>query len=321
VDVLSGVEFSELLYGSTYTEIDFAVMNTNPSLPYSFTYQASGVQQSVELGYPFTEPTQANIGLVDKDSICVVFDAVQDGRLDSIRVALRRDTYITGGIWKYTGNPLPTPLGQQLTTFTIKGDSTPTSNPYPVPWPNWVTVDLRAKNISTNSAFAVGFIIDGTYPTDANVNRVMITIAPIGNGSNSLSYDQNGTGGSRWYFYVSDAAGDSAYYYLIRAYVSFPATGVRTTVELNPLTFKLGQNYPNPFNPSTTIQFELPSRSLMTLKVYDLIGREVATLVNGIKEAGSHEIKFDASGLPSGIYLYRIVTDKYVETKKLVLIK
>jgi hypothetical protein len=319
LDVTSGVEFSEPLYGSTYTEIDFAVMNTDPSVPYTFTYQASGIQQTVELGYPFTEPIQASIGLVDKDSICVVFDAVQDGKLDSIRVALRRDTYINGGIWKYTGSPLPTPLGQKLTAFTVKGLSTPST--YPIPWTNWATVDLRTKNISTNSAFAVGFIIDGTYPDDANVNRVMIAIAPSSNGSNSLSYDKSGSAGSRWYFYVTDASGDSAYYYLIRAYVSFGSVGVRQTVELQPATFNLSQNYPNPFNPSTRIQFVLPSRNFVTLKVYDLIGRDVATLVNGFKEAGSHEVLFDASHLPSGIYLYRITTDKFVETKKLVLIK
>jgi hypothetical protein len=120
---------------------------------------------------------------------------------------------------------------------------------------------------------------------------------------------------------VTDASGDSAYYYLIRAYVSFGSVGVRQTVELQPATFNLGQNYPNPFNPSTRIQFVLPSRNFVTLKVYDMIGRDVATLVNGFKDAGSHEVLFDASHLPSGIYVYRITANNFVETKKLVLIK
>ena len=111
------------------------------------------------------------------------------------------------------------------------------------------------------------------------------------------------------------------YDYLIRAYVSVGTTDVKSIAELSPSTFKLEQNYPNPFNPSTAIQYTLTSRSFTTLKVYDMVGREVATLVNGFKEAGSYEVTFDASRLPSGVYLYRITTDKFIETKKLVLLK
>jgi hypothetical protein len=149
----------------------------------------------------------------------------------------------------------------------------------------------------------------------------MATSAPIGTGATSFTYSSGSTSGPNWYYYSTNTAGDSIAYYLVRAYVSFPATGVQTTVELTPSAFTLGQNYPNPFNPSTAIRFELPVRSFVLLKVFDMVGREVATLVNGFKDAGSQEVKFDASGYPSGIYFYHIVTDKYVETKKLVLIK
>jgi hypothetical protein len=317
-DVISGAEFSEPFFGSTYTEVDFVVMNTDPHTPNAFSYQASGTNQVLELKYDYTEPIAANLTLMsDGDTVCVVFDAVQDGQLDSIRVALRRNTPITGGVWKYTGFINPSPLGQPLATnLTVSGSKTPTT--YPDHWDNWGTIDLRSKNISTNSSFAVGFRVDGTYPDDQTINRVMITTGPVTSTPTSLTYIQNTTV-PNWYYINSGT--DSMFYYLIRAYVSFPETGVRKTIELSPLTFNLGQNYPNPFNPSTKIQFELPSRSFVTLKVYDMIGREVATLVNGIKEAGSHEIKFDASSLPSGIYLYRIATDKFVETKKLALIK
>jgi hypothetical protein len=318
LDVTSGVEFSDPLYGSTYTEIDFVIMNTDPSTPYTYTYRASGVSQAMELRYDYSEPTGV-YPLAANDTVCVTFNAVQDGRLDSIRVALRRNTTIRGGIWKYTGVTRPSPLGTPLAlNLSAIGLSTPTSNPYPVPWPNWVTIDLRSKNISTNSPFAAGFIMDGAY-SGTTYNYVMATAALIGNGPTSFTYSSGSTSGANWYYYTTNNAGDSIVYYLVRAYVSFP--GVRTTFELNPSTFNLGQNYPNPFNPSTAIRFDLPSRSFVTLKVYDMVGREAATLVNGFQEAGSHEIKFDASGLPSGIYFYRIATDKFVETKKLVLIK
>jgi len=88
-----------------------------------------------------------------------------------------------------------------------------------------------------------------------------------------------------------------------------------------PSEFKLEQNYPNPFNPSTTISWQSPVGSHQTLKVYDLLGREVATLVDEYKPAGSYEINFDASSLPSGIYFYKLQADHYIETRKMILLK
>ncbi len=88
-----------------------------------------------------------------------------------------------------------------------------------------------------------------------------------------------------------------------------------------PLTFALEQNYPNPFNPATTIQFSIAKSSIVNLRVFDVLGREMATLVNGQMNAGGHEVKFDASRLSSGIYLYRLTVGNYVETKKMLLVK
>lgn len=96
------------------------------------------------------------------------------------------------------------------------------------------------------------------------------------------------------------------------------------TVEVDvnlPGTFELSQNYPNPFNPSTKISYHLPSGSDVTLKVYDIIGNEVATLVEGFKDAGSHSIEFNADNLGSGIYFYKLTAFDFVQTKKMILIK
>jgi hypothetical protein len=88
-----------------------------------------------------------------------------------------------------------------------------------------------------------------------------------------------------------------------------------------PDQFSLQQNYPNPFNPSTRIQYQVSSISQVTLKVYDVLGNEVATLVDEYKPAGSYEVDLNASKLSSGIYFYKLQSNNYIETKKMILIK
>jgi hypothetical protein len=86
-------------------------------------------------------------------------------------------------------------------------------------------------------------------------------------------------------------------------------------------TFELCQNYPNPFNPNSMINFSIPSSGLVTLKVYDLIGKEVAVLLNEVKEPGTYNVNFNAENLSSGIYLYKLQTGIYAATRKMILLK
>ncbi|HQF42775.1 MAG TPA: T9SS type A sorting domain-containing protein [Ignavibacteriaceae bacterium] len=86
-------------------------------------------------------------------------------------------------------------------------------------------------------------------------------------------------------------------------------------------TYSLSNNYPNPFNPSTTIKYQIPKSGLVTLKVYNVLGKEITTLVNEEKSVGSYEITFDASGLSSGIYFYKLSADNFQQTKKMILLK
>ena len=88
-----------------------------------------------------------------------------------------------------------------------------------------------------------------------------------------------------------------------------------------PESFQLFQNYPNPFNPSTKISWQVPVGSHQSLKVYDVLGNEVATLVDEYKHAGSYRVEWDATGLPSGIYFYQLKSERFVETKKMILNK
>ncbi len=98
-------------------------------------------------------------------------------------------------------------------------------------------------------------------------------------------------------------------------------TSVTKNEENIPNNYLLYQNYPNPFNPSTTIKFSIPNSQFVTLKVYDLLGREVSILVNEEKLPGNYEVKFDGSNLPSGVYFYRLQAGSFSQTKKLMLMK
>ena len=97
-------------------------------------------------------------------------------------------------------------------------------------------------------------------------------------------------------------------------------TGVKSKAA-SPKTWALYQNYPNPFNPSTIISYQIPLMSFVRLKLYDVLGREVMTLVNEKQNAGSHSVSFNAANLPSGVYFYRLQAGNYTATKKLVFIK
>jgi hypothetical protein len=118
-------------------------------------------------------------------------------------------------------------------------------------------------------------------------------------------------------------APDGYYKFMVENSVTEVADGVQ------PVKYYLSQNYPNPFNPSTKIKFTIPSdianqlkqSQLITLKVYDVLGNEVGTLVNEEKEAGSFVIEFNATSLPSGVYFYQLKTGSFIETKKMLLLK
>jgi hypothetical protein len=89
----------------------------------------------------------------------------------------------------------------------------------------------------------------------------------------------------------------------------------------SPITYQLSQNYPNPFNPTTIIKYQIPVDGLVSLKVYDILGREVKTLVNEFKEAGYYEVEFNAFNIPSGVYFYKLQTKEFTDVKKMIIAK
>lgn len=86
-------------------------------------------------------------------------------------------------------------------------------------------------------------------------------------------------------------------------------------------SYQLSQNYPNPFNPVSKIKFSIPVSGNVEIKVYDILGKEIKTLLNEYKQSGTYEVEFDASNLPSGVYFYRMISGSYLETKKMLLLR
>lgn len=99
-------------------------------------------------------------------------------------------------------------------------------------------------------------------------------------------------------------------------------TGIASDAAANaPLEFKLNQNFPNPFNPATQIEFSLPIRQRVVLKIFDVMGRQVRVLLDEVREAGRHNIAFDATTLASGVYFYQLRAGDYVARQKMLLIR
>lgn len=127
------------------------------------------------------------------------------------------------------------------------------------------------------------------------------------------------------YTFVDNSLSPGSYQYRIKQIDyegGFEYFNLAETVEIGlPIEFVLEQNYPNPFNPSTVISYQLPVNGFVILKVFDVLGNKVATLVDEYKPAGLYEIEFDASSLASGIYYYQLNTNKFIQTKKMVLLR
>ncbi len=116
---------------------------------------------------------------------------------------------------------------------------------------------------------------------------------------------------------IGSAAYGSLYYTTMNGgYVGITQTGSEI-----PQNYSISQNYPNPFNPSTKINFALPKQGLVTIKVYDMLGKEVETLVNEVKSAGQYTVDFNGSKLSSGVYFYRIQANDFVDVKRMMLVK
>ncbi len=121
-------------------------------------------------------------------------------------------------------------------------------------------------------------------------------------------------------------ASDVGFKRVLRAALSFLKSNNGTLTGVTPVTtiadkYSLSQNYPNPFNPTTKISFSIPTNGFVTMKIFDVAGKEVMTLVNKSMTVGSYSVDFNGASLSSGVYFYRLESGNFVETKKMMLVK
>ncbi len=168
------------------------------------------------------------------------------------------------------------------------------------------SVDVDIDDNIYACSYSTGIFLSSTYGDS------WIPVGLSGAGLNTLLID-NSHSESINYVYAAAADGN-----LYRADASITSVNAENGM---PIEFSLFQNYPNPFNPTTTIKFSIPEDETITLKIFNILGQEVSTLLNKNMKSGLHEVEFDASSLSSGIYFYSLTAGKYAETKKLLLLK
>jgi hypothetical protein len=208
--------------------------------------------------------------------------------------------YTDGGIYEYTFSVVPV----EMISFTGENEN------------NKITLKWTTATELNNNGFEIERSLD---------NKIFVTRGFVKGAGTSTERHE--------YSFTEDALNGKIYYRLKQ--IDYDGNHSYTnSIEINSIcasSFELYQNYPNPFNPTTKIKFTLPSpyqeeglgvRSAMVmLKVYDILGREIATLVNEYKPAGEYEVEFNGNNLPSGIYFYQLKAGSYIETKKAILLK
>jgi hypothetical protein len=194
--------------------------------------------------------------------------------------------------WQY-GYVSGVPCDQVNPLFLYSGDPT-------IPY-GWINADAEDQRTLTNT---------GPFTLKQNENVDIWTAYVVGRGNNALESVTK---------MKAYSLGAKSFYE--SNFTELPSDLKQDKGINTPVTYSLSQNYPNPFNPATTINYQLPERSQVTIKVFDILGREVATLVNEEKPAGKYNVEFNASDLSSGVYFYQLKTNLFIQTKKMLLIK
>jgi len=195
-------------------------------------------------------------------------------------------------------------------------------------WDNLCIGYIVPVELTSFTAETIGTDVELKWTTATETNNQGFEVERMKTGG---TYEQVGyvagfgtTTEPKAYRYIDTELGEGSYTYRIKQidYDGSYTYSEEMNVEVEiPIEYTLDQNYPNPFNPSTTIKYSIPDEGYVKLAVYNMLGEEVATIVNGTQKAGRYEVVFDGSNLSSGVYVYRIEAGSFVSSKKLMLLK
>ncbi len=201
-----------------------------------------------------------------------------------------------------------------ISGFTESGWTTVYSNVYTVPGTGWQIINLTTPFFTNGTNLLVEICYNNSYYTNYSTVRTSPTAGNDYWGRYGDLLTAGGCGYTGWTSSVGPIGKANTIFETIIDNIKNTGTGI-------PETYALSQNYPNPFNPTTKINFSIPKSGMVSLKVYDILGKEVSTLVNQNISAGNYTYEFDASRLSSGIYFYRLNVNGFSEVKKMSLIK
>ena len=188
--------------------------------------------------------------------------------------------------------------------------------------------DPMPVELTSFSATTIGKDVKLSWNTATEVNNYGFEVerSVVKGEWNKIGF-VNGNGNSnspKSYSFVDDKVNAGKYSYRLKQIDNDGQFEYSKVIEIDvngAKKFELTQNYPNPFNPTKRIQFQLPTTGMVKLTLYNLLGQEIKTLVNEVKDAGTHTVNFDASDLNSGVYVYKIESGSFTQTRKMTLVK
>ncbi|MDP2364028.1 MAG: S8/S53 family peptidase, partial [Ignavibacteria bacterium] len=238
--------------------------------------------------------------LLDKEPTAtpqLIYDAIQNGASTSGTGTVPNNTWGYGKLDVLAASELPLPV--ELSSFTA------------------ITIGKSVKLIWKTETEVNNYGFD--------VERASLLASPLRVWEKIGFVNGNGNSNSpKSYSYEDKNVTAGNYSYRLRQIDNDGQFEYSSVVEIdlgNPTEYSLEQNYPNPFNPSTTISFGLPEKGNVKIKLFNLLGQEVQTIIDETKEAGTHSINFNAQNLNSGVYLYKIESGSFVQTRKMTLVK
>ena len=269
--------------------------NYNPDLDVknaTFTFNGTGDQTIYSASTPIPDESTFNNLVIDKPSgsISLLSDVAVESSFEEVNGTLDLNGYM---LW-VSGSPLPV----ELSTFSA------------INLQNGINLQWRTETEVNN----YGFKVERKNSSTQNGQWQTLAFVQGHGNSNSpknYSFIDEGITSGKYSYRLKQIDNDGKYEY------SKPIEVDLGTVN----TYELSQNYPNPFNPITTISFTISSTNTVKLSVFNSIGEKVEDLVNEMKEAGTYTVNFNAQNLPSGTYYYRIQTNDYTQTKKMILLK